>query len=584
MDKAPDILVNDPKRGVYEELLQVQVGQLRRTPLAVILVAAVITGICARYVGWVLPFAWFCVVAAATGARVFVFPRLARARHVDIDRRLRVVTLMYVITGTSLGFSLVFFPTLPGYERAIQSMLLVAVCCGAVSTNVGYRPVVLAYVVPILLPLAALWLVVAGDGGHGWLELATAGLVLFLVMILINIARDAFKLFRESYEIRFQHAETNAKLLAALERAEAANNAKTRFLASASHDLRQPIHTLTIYSAALAMRPLDERTKAIINSMSDALQALSSELNSLLDISKLDAGLVSVNRKALTLKPFLQRVCDLFEKPAAEKSVRLTLMCPDDVFVFTDKAHFERVVRNLVENAVKYTDYGSVNIVVSCEGGMIKLRVSDTGAGIPESEHEKIFEEFYQLDNPERDRSRGLGLGLAIVRRLSALLNIDLHVDSKPGFGSNFVLMIPASTEAEPANNATPEPPSELKGLRVLIVDDEGTVRAAMRELLEGLGCHVSEADSTQGATQRANENAPDIVLADFRLRGTDNGIATISAVREKCPQTAALLVNGDTAPERLKEADAAGVALLHKPVDVATLTRAIAKSVGRVC
>ena len=188
-----------------------------------------------------------------------------------------------------------------------------------------------------------------------------------------------------------------------------------------------------------------------------------------------------------------------------------------------------------------------------------------------------MFEEFYQLDNPERDRTRGFGLGLSIVKRLSDLLGLRLEMTSAPGKGTTFRLHLAASARGPVDAAPSDAVASRLAGLHVLVVDDEGHVRLGMKTLLEGMGCRATVVESTARAVEAAGADRPDVVVADFRLRGDDNGIAAVRSVRALYPDVPAILLSGDTAPDRLREAEEAGIALLHKPVAVAALSQAIA-------
>jgi signal transduction histidine kinase/ActR/RegA family two-component response regulator len=440
--------------------------------------------------------------------------------------------------------------------------------------------VFLAYIVPMLAPLSILWAVSAGTSSAWWIEGMTAVLIVFLALILFALSRDAFRLFKESFNIRLQQIHLNAKLSLALEHAEAASRAKTRFLASASHDLRQPMHTLSVFAAALAMRHLDARSHEIVTYMNEALEDLSSELDAILDISKLDAGVISIQKKAMALKPFLEHLRDTFLADARAKHLDLRIDCSDNFWVYTDKTALERVLRNLLQNAIKYTYSGHILLVVEVDGSSLLLTIADTGPGMSETEHMRIFEEFYQIDNPERDRQRGLGLGLAIVKRLLDLLEVEFRLISSPGFGTKFILKLPRVNTYDDIITESAISLS-LSGLHILLVDDETKVRLGTKELLESSGCRVSDADGTAQAVMRALADPPDIVLADFRLRGTDDGITTVHTLRKIYPDLPALLVSGDTDPQRLREADAAGISLLHKPVSGKLLTKAIVMAVG---
>jgi CheY-like chemotaxis protein len=341
------------------------------------------------------------------------------------------------------------------------------------------------------------------------------------------------------------------------------------------------MHTVTLFAATLAMRPLDERSREIVGHMNEAVEDLSSELDALLDISKLDAGVIGVQRETIAIKPFLGHLYEMFLPEADSKQLDLKIECADNLFTYTDKNLLERTVRNLVQNAIKYTSLGQVLLQVEAKPDALTLIIADTGPGIHPEEQSRIFEEFYQINNPERDRARGLGLGLAIVKRLANLLEMDINLESSPGTGSRFSLTLPRVSVQKQVANATPETSPSFGGLHVLVVDDEAKIRLGMKALLEGMGCRVTDADGTDRAMVTAQTDLPDIVLADFRLRGDVSGVATSRALRELHPRRPALLISGDTAPERLREANAAGITLLHKPVSIKTLTGAILTAIG---
>jgi len=552
--------------------------QARRVPFPVFLAALMIAGLARdRVPTWILA-AWLVLVVTALAVRWIVLGRLSQRADIPVKARLQAAIGLSAMNGIVHGLSLGFFAFLPEFERALQSMLFVALCAGSVATTAGYRPVFLAYVLPMIGPLTALWALSPGIAEVGWIEFSTAALSALLGVLLFALARDAFRLFSESFSIRLQQAELNRQLQVALEQAEAANRAKTRFLASASHDLRQPIHTLSLFGAALTMRPLDGQSREIAQHMNAALQALASQLDALLDISKLDAGIVRVNQSVIKLRGFLERMCKEFEPAARGKELQIAVECPRDSFVETDQSLFERVIRNLLDNAIKYTDSGRVSLRVTSEGSDLVIAVADSGRGIPEAEQTRVFEEFYQLDNPERDRSRGLGLGLAIVRRLTDLMRIRMEMRSLPGTGTTFYLTLPAVQHAASATDSKVAHPAPA-ALHVLVVDDEAGIRLGMKTLLEGMGCRATLAGGTLQAVAAARAERPDIVLSDLRLRGEDNGIKTVRAIRDLYPRMPAILISGDIAPDRLREAEEAGIPLLHKPVPVEVLKNAIAKS-----
>jgi signal transduction histidine kinase/ActR/RegA family two-component response regulator len=564
-----------------DELLRLLARQGRRVPIPVVLLAGVIWGMAVQHLPMALPSAWFCLVVLVLMLRWIILGRLPTLTSISADRRLKVAVALSALNGVTHGLSLGFFWILPDFERAIQSMLLFALCAGSVGTTAGYMPVFLSYIVITLAPLSILWAVSAATSGAWWIEGTTSLLIVFLMLVLIALGRDAFRLFKESFEIRLEQVGLNARLRIALDQAEAANQAKTRFLASASHDLRQPMHTVTLFAATLAMRPLDERSREIVGHMNEAVEDLSSELDALLDISKLDAGVIGVQRETIAINSFLQHLHEMFLPEADSKQLDLKIDCAENLFTYTDKNLLERTVRNLVQNAIKYTSLGQVLLQVEAKPDALTLIIADTGPGIHPEEQSRIFEEFYQINNPERDRARGLGLGLAIVKRLANLLEMDINLESSPGTGSRFSLTLPRVSLQKQEVTAITDPSPSFVGLHVLVVDDEAKIRLGMKALLEGMGCRVTDADGTDRAMVTAQTDLPDIVLADFRLRGDDSGVATIRALRELHPRMPALLISGDTAPERLREANAAGITLLHKPVSIKTLTGAILAAIG---
>jgi signal transduction histidine kinase len=382
----------------------------------------------------------------------------------------------------------------------------------------------------------------------------------------------------------------NARLFRELEektrQLELADLAKSRFLAAASHDLRQPLHTLSLYSAALKLHAAHDTTAEIAAQINKALGSLSALVDSLLDISKLDAGAVHPQPQCVSMRALIERIEADYRPVAREKRLEFYVGTAD-ALVDTDPVLLERLIRNLVDNAFKYTKAGSVTLAIERGEGVAQVTVRDTGAGIADAERDRIFEEFYQIGNPERDRSQGLGLGLAIVRRLAQLLRLDIKLQSEPGRGSTFSVTLPLASETRamaPTTTARQLAAGSLAGSQILVVDDEPEIRAGMRTLLEGIGCKVMACGGYAEA-ERLLDGQPlkiDLIVADFRLRQHENGIDTVRKLRARLGDVPALLVSGDTAPERLREAQASALPLLHKPVSAEKLTDAMLAALRR--
>ncbi|NLD70893.1 MAG: response regulator [Limnobacter sp.] len=572
------IASSPPASGTLEgELLNQLAGQSRQIPFAVFAASLMIAAFAWGHVPPVAIVAWLAIVVVVVMLRRRVLERLPRLDRPDERGRLRIAVAVTLANGVAQGLSLFAFPLLPELERSLHTLVLLGLCAGSVATTAGYRPLFVAYLLPTAGALTLAWAVLPSLVGASWLEAAMSGLILMFCLVLLGLARDAWAAFSESFAIRLEQVALNRQLREALDDAEAASRAKTRFLASASHDLRQPLHTLSLFGAALEMRPLDERSHEIARSMNEALQHLSSELDALLDVSKLDAGVVRVTPANIDIGHLLERIAAPYAETIERTAgVSLSVDCQTGLVVRSDRSLLERVLRNLIDNAVKYTEKGSILVEARRRNGAIHVVIADTGVGIPDAEQARIFEEFYQIGNRERDRRKGLGLGLSIVRRLTELLDIEMSLDSAAGRGSRFTLKVAAAEPSQETPVQAVEPEARCMALDVLVIDDEPSIRLGMRTLLEGLGCRVELAASTEDALAAVAERPPDLVLADLRLQDEDDGISAIQAIRLVHPGTPAILVSGDTAPDRLREADAAGIPMLHKPVPVDQLRQAI--------
>ena len=572
-----------------EEMLRVWARQGRRVPYPVALCALVMAMMLGRQVSPWLSIGWLGLAWGALALRYTVLGRLPQMHTVSIQRRLHGATALAALNGLVFGASIAFAHYLSDYQRMVQTILLLGLCAGSVAVTAGYQPVLLAFVLPVTLANSLAWF--TGSGGvHavGWIEAMVGILILGFAWILIGLARDVFRVFGESVAIRQQQVATNHHLRLALQQAESAMQAKTRFLAAASHDLRQPMHALSLFSAALMKRPLDAASTDIARHMDLAVQSLAAQMDAALDISKLDAQALPVHAEVFALSPWLARLCQEMQPAAQRKGLILSLdtPCPklaDGAFVDTAPALLARVLRNLIDNAIKYTERGRVSLHIERHGAggdVWRVVVRDTGCGIARAEQVRVFEEFYQVGNPEHDRAKGLGLGLSIVSRLVDLLDLHLDLQSAPGEGSSFSISIAAvETLARPA----PEPTAAIQrtvhlppALRVLVLDDEEPVRLALSAVLGGLGCEVMMAATTREALVKGLLRHPDIVLTDLRLRGADDGISAVRSLRGALPGLPAVLISGDMTAERRAEARAVGLALLQKPVREDQLLRAM--------
>ena len=354
----------------------------------------------------------------------------------------------------------------------------------------------------------------------------------------------------------------------------AANLAKSRFLAAASHDLRQPLHALGLFVAQLRDNAAPRENGAIIARIEAAVTAMNELFGALLDISKLDAEVLRPSLAAFPVQSLFQRLETTFGEAAREKALRLRVM-PSAAWVCSDAILLERIMLNLVANAVRYTQAGGVVLGARRRGALLRLELWDSGPGIPEDQLRNIFAEFYQVAGAQRNDGGGLGLGLglAIVERLCGLLDHRIEVRSRVGRGSRFSILVPLAA-ARPqfvqpvaAVRLIEDP---CKGKLVVVLDDDPLVLEGMRGLLVGWGCRAVTADSEGAALTALARHAemPDLIISDYRLAAGKTGFAAVAGLRGVLgADIPAFLISGDTAPERLREAAASGFRLLHKPV-----------------
>jgi signal transduction histidine kinase/CheY-like chemotaxis protein len=518
---------------------------------------------------------WLVIITTILLARWRILTGLPSKQEVSIDQRERIAVSLSLANGLAHGASLLFFPEFTLAERSIMTLILAGLMTGAVGTTAGHLKTYLAFTLPVIIPLAIAWGVTPIPDGNTLTQLGLPVLLLFFGAVLIGLAKEYSRFFIESFRIRNQQTEMNERLQAALEDAVSANQAKTRFLASASHDLRQPIHALSLFTGALMRRKHSAETTEILSHLNTAVENLSNQMSTLLDMSKLDAGIVEAHPAPYDLEACLEQLRLEFSAEAAEKKLDLELVGNQPAHVITDSEHFDRIMRNLLSNALRYTDEGGIRIELASDGNDWAITVRDTGRGIPEDEQQRIFDEFYQVDNPHRDRTQGLGLGLAIVKRLTSLLGIRIELASQEHVGTAITLKLPKHQYQETGSVENAAPVS-LAGLRILCIDDEIEVRAALEALLKDMGCAVISAEGTEHAVAHARNDKPDILIADLRLAHGDDGIQAIRAVRAIHAGLPALLITGDTAPDRLHLVKETGITLLHKPVSSEELTHAI--------
>jgi signal transduction histidine kinase len=322
---------------------------------------------------------------------------------------------------------------------------------------------------------------------------------------------------------------------------------QARFLAAASHDLRQPIHAVTLFVAALKLEPLEGRARYFADRLDRSLAGLDELFGRLLDIARLDGGSIVPHRRSVGIAGLLRPLGARFEALAAERGLGYRVRIGPDLAVLTDPALLIEIVMNLLSNAFRYTERGGVLLAVRRRGDTLRIEVWDTGIGIAAEHLDRVFDDFVQLGNPSRDRRRGVGLGLSVVRRISARLGHELTVRSRPGRGSMFAISVPIDPNAPPPIPAPQDDadPTVLRGLLVLVVDNELEVLLATEALLRAWGCLVLIARTVQEASKwvAESERFPDVLVTDYRLSGDATGADVIRSVRQQVPTPLGILV-----------------------------------------
>lgn len=404
-----------------------------------------------------------------------------------------------------------------------------------------------------------------------------------------KLADMRLKDLNEQLEMRVEEATRELRLKK--DEAVNASHDKTHFLASASHDLRQPMHALGLFVGELQTKLTTQEQRHLVGKVEESVTALSNLLDALLDISKLDAGVVTVHVAPFSIERLLERLASDYEPLAASKKITLRVV-PNNAVVNSDPILLERMLINLIVNAIRYTPIGG-RVLIACRirGDRLKIEVRDNGIGIPVNEQQKIFHEFVQLANKERDRSKGLGLGLAIVDRIAKLLGHHVALRSEPDKGSVFSVYVPrvlVSSEEVLKNPLEQELSAEqsasggVHNLDVLVIDDDQLIRKGMQGLVESWGGRVSLAASLKEVKDIHNRAYFDVVICDYRLPDGD-GIEMHDWIKEHFKtQPLFILVSGDTSPEVLMKVNERDIKLLHKPVRPAKLRSLIQYLLGK--
>lgn len=488
------------------------------------------------------------------------------------------------LTASSAVWGLAPWMLLPAGNVPLAALLMLIILSlgsGGMLSVAPVRSVIFAHCVPSTVGLTA---ALAWQGEP--LELVLAGLCLLYLAFTLRYALRLHRLITGTLVERFSKEDMAQELVRQNEIARRASEDKTRFFASASHDLRQPLHAIALFGAVLEKELRGHPQHANAARLMHAAQSLGTSLDTMLDVSRLDAGVIAAEPRVVPVNEVFQALQPLFERRAEEKGLHLRLRA-SPLTVYTDPDLLARLLANVVENAIKYTAAGGVLVVARDRGHAVWIECYDTGVGIAPDQLPRIYGEYYQVDNPGRDRSRGLGLGLSIVRRLAELLAAPVGMASRVGRGSRFRIVLPAApVEAAavggpPRGDATGAGPLGLPQ-RVLLVDDERDIGEAVAALLDahGVECCVvtDEARAAQALLDARTHRRPfDVLMCDYRLADGADGLDAALRLRKRTGDLPVLLVTGETSPERLQRVRESGVPVLFKPASATALIQALA-------
>ena len=490
---------------------------------------------------------------------------------------IKTVFIVYSLISSSLWGSLTWLLTDTWDIHAFIILLpMLGIFAGAINLA-AILPIYFCLVTPILMQSLAVLLFTEAANP------LLAGLFCIYYAGMIKFAIELNKMLVHTHSVQLELESANRELIVQKQAAEKANLDKSRFLASASHDLRQPLYAMDLFLGSLARESGIEKRSYLLSRLRGALDSMQEMFASLLDMSRFDAGVIKPTKINFSADKMLQTLKLKFDDECNRKGIRL-IVRPGSYWLYSDSILIQRVLENYISNAVKYTDSGGILVACRRRGESVRLEVWDTGRGIRKEEVGSIFDAFHQLENPERDRIKGVGLGLSIVEQIANLLELPVFVRTRYGIGSVFSIDVPMGEAAQKPQQVqdgpTPENKDLFMDLAVWIVDDDADILEGLQLQLETWGCitRTFEAPEQIQAFLSESDELPDLLISDLRLRDHRSGIEVIELIvnhsRDDIPS---IIITGDTGPERLQEVSKAGFPLLHKPVTAEKLQQTIA-------
>lgn len=581
------MLENILEEDYSNEILARKVDQLYDRQLSVI-IAHLLASALFLVVSWnILPreqlvIFFILILSISGGVRLLFYYLYSKQESTIYHARswARRFTMVSFLSGLLWG-STSFWFLMPEYPMHMMYLLLILVglSASAMAASAPYFPAYVAFVVPVMGMISIKLLFFTGE------DLVLLG-VLGVIFLVFNLyyGRTQSYFNHQWLLLGYENIALVDTLKLQKERAEKASKAKSRFLAAASHDLRQPLHAMGLYLHVLSEAVKKQEEGNLVEKVTQSMHALEGLLNALLDISKLDAGIVEVHRKTISLNHLMKKLVEELGPEARERGIDIRTAY-SRMNIYSDPVLLERILRNFLVNAMNHAPGGNILIGARRKPGQASIQVWDNGPGIPEKELANIFEEFYQVDNPERDRTKGLGLGLAIVKRTSDLLGHQVSVRSLHGKGSVFEVSVPLSEETiglVKPRAVSGQIPAFTKGERhILLIDDDPAIREASVALLEKWGGLVHAVETPEEAQEIIdNRDEPfNLIISDYRLRKGGKGTEVVDVLKQGLDyDPGVIIVTGDTSADVLNEVRASGYTVLHKPLNPAQLRMAITR------
>ena len=512
------------------------------------------------------------------------YPGNTISTHKEIFRYGRDQTFLIFLTGCVWGAGgAVLFDAENINNLAYLILTFISMIAGSM-VSLSSRPVsYILFSAPLMLPMI-LSMVTQDQYMYRWMGFGAA----VYLFATFGFSRTVHRVIDNSIRLKYANLDLIADLQQQTDRANRASEEKSRFLASASHDLRQPLQAVNLYTEILAAKVREPERQTDLRNIRQGVGALNELLDALFDVSHLDSGNVQVSRISFMLEDIFHKLECQFQLKAGQQGLDFNVDYGRHI-VKSDPILLERVITNLLVNAFRYTEHGKVDVrFESVDGGAVRMHIRDTGIGISAENLEAIFQEFFQVENQERDRRLGLGLGLAIVRRILGLLGHDIEVRSELGKGTEFIITLPPGKEEEraPPMLNTAESGSisgSLNGLRVMIVDNEALILEATDSLLSSWGAECTGFLTTESALQAVHDGfCPQLLIADYRMPGKYNGCDFVSVIRSVIADVPALIVTGDTSDDVVNEFRRLQLDYLHKPIKPAQLRMLVSRILRR--